>query len=257
MILQILGCGTSTGVPIPGCECAVCLSPDPKNSRTRTSALIRLDDGRNILIDASTDLRQQALRWGIKRVDAVLFTHAHADHILGTDDLRCFNFILKKAIPCYGTAETLTALTRAFEYIFKPDPEWEGGLLPQLELNEIRHNEPFRLFEIEFLPFLLSHGKSNVTGFRFNNAAYATDCNGIPLQSTDKLKNLEVFVLDALRYEKHSTHFTIKEACEVSKSLAAKRTYLVHMTHSVDYSEGSKSLPFGIEFAYDGLQIKI
>lgn len=255
MRFQILGCGTSTGVPMPGCRCAVCLSPDPKNKRLRTSAVVRADDGRTLLIDASTDLRQQALLHGVERVDAVLFTHAHADHILGTDDLRSFNFILKRRIPCYGTPPTLAEIRRFFHYIFEPSPDYHGGALAQLDLHPIDSQRPFEAAGFAVHPFPLMHGATEVTGFRFGTLAYATDCNVITPAARETVRGVRYLILDALRYEPHRTHFTIPEAIEVAQSIGAERTILVHMAHSIDYATVSADLPAGIELGYDGLTL--
>ncbi len=255
MKLLILGCGTSTGVPVPGCDCQVCNSPNPRNKRCRTSALLKLDDGRNILIDASTDLRHQALAHGVKRVDAVLYTHAHADHILGTDDLRCFNFVLKKAMPCYGTVQTLEGVKRCFPYIFDPDPDYQGGELAKLDLNVITHLKPFQACDLNVMPFELAHGRMSVTGFRFGEIGYATDFHFMPEESRAALKGVKYLVLDGLRYESHRTHITIPQAIDLAKEIGAQQTYLVHMTHTVEYDEVSAKLPAGVALAYDGLEI--
>lgn len=257
MKLTILGCGTSTGVPIPGCTCEVCTSGDPKNERMRTSALITTDSGENILIDASPDLHQQALRFKINRLEAVLYTHAHADHILGTDDLRVYNFSRNAPLPCYGDSETLTQLKDFFRYIFEPNPNYEGGLLAKLELNEIEPYSTFSVAEIPITPFALSHGSSPVTGYKFGDIAYATDCNYLPPETEELLRNVPVLILDGLRYKAHKTHFTIDQAVAKAQELGAKRTYLIHMTHDVDYHSVNKALPAGIELAYDGLEIKL
>ena len=255
MRLTILGCGTSTGVPIPGCPCAVCNSNDPKNERWRTSALITADDGRNILIDTSPDLHHQALRYKIERVDAVLYTHAHADHILGTDDLRVYNFRRDSPIPCFGDAQTLSALKNFFHYIFSPDPNYEGGLLAKLALHEIEVGKSFKAAEQEVLPFSLLHGSSPVLGFRIGDLAYATDCNAIPDESFSALSGVKVLILDALRHKPHNTHFTVADAVDAAKRVGAERTYFVHMTHDLDYHETNAELPPGMQLAYDGLQI--
>jgi len=255
MRFQILGCGTSTGVPVPGCRCAVCRSPDPKNKRLRTSAIVRAADGRTLLIDASTDLRQQALQHGVDRVDGVLFTHAHADHILGTDDLRSFNFILKRRIPCFGTAPTLAEIRRFFNYIFDPSPDYQGGALAQLDLHEIAPDTPFEAAGFTVQPFPLLHGATAVTGFRFGDLAYATDCNVVTPVARETLRGVRYLILDALRYEAHRTHFTIPEAIEVAQSIRAERTILVHMTHTIDYATVTAKLPPGVELGYDGLTL--
>ena len=253
--LLILGCGTSTGVPVPACGCRVCKSTDLRNKRLRTSALVSIGS-LNILIDAGPDLRQQALLYNINHIDAVLFTHAHADHIGGVDDLRCFNFASKKPIPCFGSAITLEKLRDSFRYIFDPDPDWRGGMLPQLELNEFSHFQAFEVCGISVLPFALEHGSLTVTGFRIGAMAYATDCKLVPAESLAVLSNLDVLVLDALRDEAHNTHMTISEACSTAQKIAAKRTVFVHMTHSIDFQETSAKLPKQIELAVDGLRLK-
>jgi len=256
MRFTILGCGTSTGVPVPGCRCEVCRSTDPRNQRLRTSGIIQSEDGRGLLIDASADLRQQALRAGIERVDAVLFTHTHADHILGTDDLRCFNFTLKRRIPCYGTANTLAEIRRFFSYIFEPHPHYERGALAQLDLHEIEDTVPFEAAGFAVRPFPLKHGSSPVTGFRIGSLGYATDCNGVPEEAREILKGVRYLILDGLRYESHRTHFTIPEAIAVAQEIGAERTILVHMTHSIDYAAVSAKLPPGVELGYDGLSLE-
>lgn len=255
MIFQLLGSGTSTGVPIPGCQCEVCRSTNPRNNRTRTSALIRVHENYNIVIDTSTDFRYQALRSNLNCVNAVLYTHAHADHILGMDDLRGFNFIQRSQIPCYGTPATLKEIKRCFSYIFNQDQDYEGGLLPQLALHEIHDYEPFNVDSIRIQPFHLLHGKANVTGYRIGKLAYATDCNHIPPKSMELLKDLDVLFLDGLRFQGHSTHFTIPQAIKIAQELGVKKTYLLHTTHTVEYEEVSRSLPEGIELAYDGLEV--
>lgn len=255
-VLTILGCGTSTGVPIPGCPCKVCTSTNPRNRRDRTSALISVENGPNILIDATPDLRQQALAYNIHSLDAVLFTHAHADHILGVDDLRVFNFISRKALPCYCEKGTLDGIQRCFRYLFERDPNYEGGMLAELDFQLITPLNPFEA-GIEFFPFRLHHGSMDVTGYRFGNAAYATDCNAIPAESLAHLHGLDLLILDGLRYKPHPTHFTIPRAIEVAEELGAKRTVLIHMTHSVDYEATSVTLPSNVELAYDGMKIPI
>jgi len=256
--LTILGSGTSSGVPMPGCDCLVCRSEHPGNHRLRTSALIEID-GLNILIDASTDLRQQALKFGIKRIDAVLFTHSHADHILGLDDLRSFNFVQRESIPCYGTEKTLLDLKRCFHYVFDPDPLYKGGALPQLVLHTINEHGPLAIRgrDLSLSTFPLRHGEGKVSGFRVNNLAYATDCSDIPEKSRESLQGLEYLILDGLRFREHSTHFTIPKAIDVAREIGAKKTYLIHTSHEVDYVAVSKELPEGIELAYDGLTLPI
>jgi phosphoribosyl 1,2-cyclic phosphate phosphodiesterase len=255
MKFTILGCATSSGVPLPGCFCEVCTSNNPRNRRTRCSGLLTTDAGKNILIDASPDLRYQAIKNKIQRIDAVLYTHAHADHILGTEDLRSFNFIQKSAIPCYGTAQTFDDLRKVFHYIFNPNPEYEGGGIAKLILHEINNFYPFPLFDIVVEPFLIMHGKMEVTGYKINKVAYATDCNAFTEKTCDLLLNIDHLIIDGLREEPHKTHFTIQEAVTTSKSINAQNTYITHLTHSVEYEKTSLSLPEGVMLAYDGLII--
>ncbi len=257
MKLKILGCGTSTGVPVPGCQCTVCTSSHPRNQRTRPSAVIELDNGSNILIDTSPDLRSQVLRWGIKRVDAVLFTHAHADHILGLDDLRGFNFATRSSIPCYGSATTLKEIRRFYDYVFNPDPNYIGGALPQVSTHEIDEVTPFELCGLKITPFKLLHGRLPVTGFLIGNTAYATDCNFIPIESKELIRGVNTLILDGLRYEPHATHFTIPQAVAAAQELEAKMTYLIHTTHTVDYEETNSKLPPNVQLAHDGLEVSI
>jgi len=255
--IKILGCGTSTGVPLPGCECKVCLSDNEKNKRTRTSSIIGTAEGRNILIDASPDLRFQALKFGIKRIDAVLFTHAHMDHILGIDDLRPFNFIQKSSIPCYGSSKTLSEIKKVFSYIFNPDPLYEGGWVPRLDLNNLVDLQSFSVPEINFqiTPFTVMHGHMPVTAYRAGELAYVTDCNLIPDPSMKVIRGSKYLILDGLRYEPHRTHFTIPQAIEVAREVGAERTILIHTTHNVEYEEVNNQLPEGVELAYDGLEL--
>lgn len=255
MKLTILGCGTSTGVPVPGCRCRVCTSDNPKNTRLRTSALISLDSGENILVDSGPDLRQQALKHDVRRVDAVLYTHSHADHILGLDDLKSFNFVSGKAIPCYGSHQSLAEIKRVFAYTFQEASGYEGGMLTQLTLNEIDHESDIQVCGLTITPFRLEHGKMTVTGYRFGDLAYATDCNNIPTESLKKLSGLKTLILDGLRHEPHRTHFTIPKAIEAAAAVGAEKTFLTHMTHTVDYDEESSRLPPNISLAYDGLEI--
>lgn len=257
MKLRILGCGTSTGVPVPGCHCPVCTSGDPKNERLRTSALFTGDDGHSVLIDAGTDLRSQALKHGVKRVDSVLFTHSHSDHILGVDDLRCFNFIQRSTINCYGTDKTLLEIERLFSYIFNSDSDYEGGLLADLSMHRIHDYKPFSIGTTTIVPLLLWHGRMPVTGFRIGDFVYATDCNSIPEESKQIMRGAKYLFLDGLRYREHKTHFTVDEAVAISHELEAEMTYLIHMSHDIDYKSASASLPPTVQLAFDGLEITL
>jgi phosphoribosyl 1,2-cyclic phosphate phosphodiesterase len=246
--VTMMGSGTSIGVPVIGCTCPVCTSSDPRNRRTRPGLKLETEGG-VVLVDTPTDLREQALRFGLPRVDAVLFTHSHADHIFGLDDIRIFNFRQKQAIPCYGSAETLAALRRVFAYVFEASQE--GGGKPRLDLREVR--APFSLLGREVVPVPVWHGTMEVYGYRLGSFAYVTDCNRIPEESYALLEGVEVLILDALRYRPHPTHFSVDEALAAAARIAARRTILTHLTHDVDHGAPRSPLPPGVEFGYDGL----
>jgi len=250
--ITVLGSGTSTGVPLIGCSCKVCTSDNRKNRRTRSSIMISLEDS-NILIDTSTDLRYQALKNGITRVDAVLFTHAHADHIHGIDELRSFNFLQKSAIPCYGSALTLERIKSMFSYIFTEHSC--GGGVPRLTMNEA-HNG-LEILGMEITPIEVLHGELPILGYRFANVAYITDCSFIPEASLSKLEGLELLILGALRHTPHSTHFSLDEALAVTRKLSPGRTLFTHMGHDLDYEVTTASLPEGVGLAWDGMTIDI
>lgn len=243
----ILGSGTSTGVPMVGCGCRVCSSDDPRDKRTRASLLIR-HGGRNILVDTSTDLRRQALREGIDRVDAVLFSHAHADHVNGIDDLRGFHFLHREVVPCFASRPTLDILMKGFGYVFK---EYEGsGYTPILHPSEVAG--PFELFGLEVIPVPLVHGRTSALGYRIGTFAYLTDCSAIPDTSLPLLEGLDLLIMDGLRWTPHPFHFNIDAAIAVARQLAPQRTVLTHLSHEVAYSDRTR-LPEGVEFAYDGM----
>lgn len=258
-------------MPIPGCRCEVCQSDDPKNKRYRVSIYVELfarDRGLNesadkpaaaILIDTTPDLRTQALTFGFSRIDAVLYTHGHADHVFGIDDLRSFNFTQKKVIPVYANEECAAMLQHSFRYCFFQDPDYEGGSPPRLTLNKIRANEPLELFGCEILPLRVEHGTMEVLAFRFGRFAYVTDCSAIPPESRKLLKGLKVLILDGLRHRPHKTHLTLEQAAAIADELAAERTFLTHISHEVDHDEGNAFLAeissSRIELAYDGLQL--
>jgi phosphoribosyl 1,2-cyclic phosphate phosphodiesterase len=250
--VTMVGSGTSTGVPVIACPCKVCTSTDPRNKRWRPGLKLEVNGG-ILLMDTPTDLREQALRFGLPRLDAVLFTHAHADHIFGLDDIRIFNFRQRNAIPCYGSAETLQAIRRTFAYAFERTQA--GGGKPQLDLLEVR--EPFHLLGREIIPVPVWHGEMEVFGYRLGRFAYVTDCNRIPDESFELLAGVEVLILDALRYRPHSTHFSVEQALEVAARIGTSRTILTHLAHDIDYGDPQVALPPGVEFGYDGLTFDV
>lgn len=249
--ITILGCGTSTGVPMVGCSCPVCRSADPRDRRTRSSLLIR-HDGQTILIDSSTDLRIQALREGIERVDAVLFTHAHADHVNGIDDLRGFFFLQHQLIPCYADRFTVATLHSFFPYIFTKREESVYSPLART----VEVDGPFQLGGLRVVPVPLDHGETPVSGYRIGNFAYLTDCRSIPDSSLPLLEGLELLIIDGLRWKAHPTHFNIDGAVAAAAALKPARTILTHLSHDVSYAQGER-LPDGFEFACDGMSFDL
>jgi phosphoribosyl 1,2-cyclic phosphate phosphodiesterase len=253
MRLTFLGTGTSNGIPIIGCDCPVCTSSDPRDRRSRTSAVIH-QNGRNILIDTATELRLQAINTGLKRVDAVLFTHAHADHLGGFDDLRRFNEIDQSNLPVYAGADTAQHLRDRFDYAFKKQFPFYGGK-PDLDLHEF--DGSFTLFDDTVTPIPVMHGTWIVHGFRIGPLAYLTDAKHIPDSSMDLLRDAEVLVLNALRERSHPTHLNLDEALEVIDEVRPKRAYLVHLAHDLSHETASANLPEHISVAWDGLTIDI
>ncbi|MBM4084646.1 MAG: MBL fold metallo-hydrolase [Planctomycetes bacterium] len=252
MRIIFLGTGTSHGVPVVGCDCAVCKSPNPKNRRTRTSILIS-ENGRNVLVDASVELRLQCLQNDVRRVDAVLLTHGHADHIFGLDDLRIFNSRQKAVIPVYGSEQTLGIVRKAFSYVFEETQI--GGGKPQFTLNPVSGR--FRVCDVDVEAIEVFHGRLPVTAYRFGPFAYVTDVNSIPPESFERMRGLDTLVLDALRYRPHSTHFCLDESLRVVAELKPRRAYFTHMAHDLEHDATNAKLPTNVELAYDGLMLEI
>ena len=236
-----------------GCVCATCRSEDPRDRRSRPSVLVETDDGAAILIDAGPDLRSQALAYNVNRLDAIVFTHGHADHILGLDDVRRYNHIMKRPMACYADALTVDDIRRLFAYVFDPAAP-KGGGLPQLELFTVAG--PFCIGRQEITPVPVMHGVRPIFGLRFGGFAYLTDCSAIPGSSLPLLRNLDVLVLDALRERPHPTHFSLGEAIEVAATVGARRTYFTHMCHDLPHAATCARLPGGVELAYDGLRLR-
>jgi phosphoribosyl 1,2-cyclic phosphate phosphodiesterase len=249
--ITVLGSGTSSGVPTIGCSCAVCHSDDPRDKRLRPSILVQ-HDGRNIVIDTTPDFRQQALRARMQHLDAVIYTHAHADHILGLDDIRPFNFRQKTQIPLFASAPTFAVIERIFEYAF--DGRQHTSSVPRLDVNLITE-EPFDVQGLRFEAIPVLHGANVVFGFRFGDTAYLTDHSEIPESSMEKLQGLDVLFLDALRHKPHPTHSTVANSVSIAQRLQARRTFFTHICHDLPHAATEATLPPGILLAYDGLEI--
>ncbi|MET0621581.1 MAG: MBL fold metallo-hydrolase [Pyrinomonadaceae bacterium] len=252
MKFTLLGTGTSTGVPSIGCGCETCTSEDPRDKRLRVSVLVE-HAGRTVLIDTSSDFRQQALRVGLKHLDAVLVTHCHADHIFGLDDIRPLNF-RHGALGVYANERAWVDIRRIFKYIF--EQTYYGGGLPQVVAHTVEHDAPFCLAPgLEVTPVEVIHGRLPVTAYRFNDFAYATDLSEIPPRSLELLRDLDVLVLDCLRLTPHPTHLWLERALSYVEELRPRRTYLTHIAHDIKHARDSALLPEGVEWAHDGLVI--
>jgi phosphoribosyl 1,2-cyclic phosphate phosphodiesterase len=264
--VTLLGTGTSHGVPMIACDCRVCRSTDPRDRRLRPSILIELADGaaaprspvaaavRTILVDTSTDLRAQALAHDVRRLDAILFTHSHADHVLGLDEVRRYNAMQHEAIPCFADARTIADLRQTFGYIFNPATPAGGGI-PQLDLHQILG--AFMLGGVEILPVPILHGKRPILGFRVGTFAYLTDCSAIPDASWPLLRGVRTLVLDALRDRPHPTHFSVAEALDAVAKIGPEQAYFTHIAHDLPHAETCARLPAGVELAYDGLVLNV
>jgi phosphoribosyl 1,2-cyclic phosphate phosphodiesterase len=256
MKMTFLGTGTSIGVPVIGCACAVCRSPDPKNRRRRSSVHVEAG-GLHIQIDTPPDFRDQVLDHGVTRVDVLLITHAHADHIFGFDDLRCFNTIKGGVIPVYGSAITLDEIGRLFPYALRPAPE--GMFRPQVTLNEV--SGPFDLGSVKVTPVPVHHGGVDMIGFRLDadgrSLGYVPDCLSMTHAASEAFKGVDVMVLDALRHRPHASHSHVKSSLAMLLRIGAKRSYLTHMCHDIDHAAVESELPPDVRLAWDGLAVTI
>jgi phosphoribosyl 1,2-cyclic phosphate phosphodiesterase len=251
MQLTMLGVGSSAGTPVVGCNCATCISTDIRNKRTRCSSLVKLDSGENILIDTGPDLRNQALRENIKRVDAVLYTHTHADHLHGIDDLRAFCVLQRKQIPLYAKQDAVAHIEQKFGYTLRdPSDFWE---MPVLRAETVE--APFVLFGVKITPIPVLHGRSQIFGYRIGNIAYMTDVSEIPESSFALLENLDVVLLDCLREAAHPTHINIEQSLAYIGRINAKQSYMIHMTHDLEYASLSGKLPKNVFVGFDGLKL--
>ncbi|QLG87485.1 MBL fold metallo-hydrolase [Chitinibacter bivalviorum] len=247
----LLGVGSSGGSPALGCSCPTCSSTDPKNNRTRASALMRAG-GKTFLIDTGPDLRMQSLREQILRVDAVLYTHPHADHLNGIDDLRAFCWLQKAALPVYGNRLMISHIRERFPYtLFKPNEFWDK---PVLTIHEVE-SDLIEFGGVQIQPIPLIHGKWPILGWRIGNTAYLTDVSEVPDSSFELLLNLDVLFLDCLRIKPHPTHLSLEQALQMAARIGAKRTVLIHMTHELEYHSLSAILPAGVEVGYDGMRL--
>ena len=249
MKITFLGTGTSFGIPVIGCSCPVCTSPNPKNTRLRSSILIQYG-GKNVLVDTSVDMRRQMLDAGVDRLDAILFTHGHADHLHGLDEVRRFNQIQRGTVRAYTDTTTAAVIRKAFFYIFEKSP-LTTGLTPSVELNIIE--DSFDLLGKEVIPLKIMHHTLEILGYRIDDFAYITDASAIPEETLPKLGGLDCLVLNSLRNDPHPAHFSLSEALETAAKIKAKRTYFTHICHDLEHEETENILGDGIRLAYDGL----
>jgi phosphoribosyl 1,2-cyclic phosphate phosphodiesterase len=250
-VLTVLGSGTSMGVPTLGCDCRVCTSSDPHDRRTRPSILLEYN-GHVVLIDTTPDFREQAIREKIRRLDAVIYTHSHADHIMGLDDVRPLSFRRQEKIPLYAHPQTSAAISAVFRYVFDPDPDYMT--LPRVELRTI--NGALDLFGARFVPVRLEHGKAEIHGYRFGQAAYLTDFSGIPEESMAALQTLDILFLDALRHRPHPTHSNVENSLKLVERLRPRSAFFTHIAHDLPHQETNATLPAGVRLAHDGLKLE-
>ncbi len=256
MRITFLGTGTSHGVPRIACDCEVCTSPDLKNKRLRCSILVT-DGDINLLVDTTPDLRTQALTYRIKSLDAVLYTHTHADHLNGLDDLRCYCYH-RDALPCYGSPESVEHIATRFDYAVREDLNLTG--MPRINLVPV--TETFQLGSLSITPVPIQHGKIRIAGYRFDQPGcgsflYASDCSGIPEDSLPHFRNLDLLILDALRHRPHPTHFNVEQSVTTAQRFQPRRTLLIHIDHDLDHAATNAQLPENVRLAYDGLEVEV
>jgi len=255
MKATLLGTGTSVGVPVIACDCPVCSSSDPRNRRRRTALYLRAE-GADILVDTPPDFREQALEYAIPRIDAVLFTHSHADHIFGFDDIRRYNTIQDQIIPAYGNAETIADLRRVFNYIGKDHVV--GFYRPRIEFKTVEG--PMSIGALNILPLTVTHGNRPTLGYLFeehgSRLGYVPDCSEMPDETVEMVKGVDVMILDALRHRPHRTHLTVENSVGLLRRIGAKQSYIIHMCHELDHAETEASLPPGIGVSYDGMTVE-
>lgn len=254
MRVRFLGTSTSYGVPVIGCPCATCTNADPRNRRTRASVYVESDEGMRLLIDSGPEIRMQALREKVTRLDAVLYTHFHADHTAGIDDLKAFNAALGGMLPCFGDAVTGRSLRQRFAYAFEGTP-WIG-LIPHIGFTNV-DSDPFMVGPTCVQPIPMRHGSIRATGYRIGNFAYLTDTSGVPASSRQLLQDLDVVVVDALRWESHPTHLSVPEALELIADLRPRHAYITHVGHTLEHEATNQRIGPAVEVAYDGLELTL
>lgn len=261
LTVTLLGTGTSAGVPMIGCTCRTCTSPDPRDHRDRPGAMVQYADAdgkpRTVLLDTPTELRGQMIRHRVMRIDGVVYTHNHADHVFGLDDLRRFNAVQGGAIDIYGEQAVLDWIRKTFDYVFQPHVNVNDSFVPTLDTHTISAGEPVDIAGRAWMPIRLMHGRVPIVGYRVGDFAYLTDCSEIPPASMEQLAGLDVLAIDALRHKPHPTHMTVEQSLAIVEKLKPRRTYFTHIAHDILHAELEAQLPEHVQLAYDGLTIEV